>query len=68
MIGAIRAGWDEIVGVEMEAQYIPIAHARLAYWSSNQLTLFDRDQFKPTLKVEDKPEDAEPGNWQLALF
>lgn len=33
MIGAMRAGWDEIVGVEREADYCEIARARLARWS-----------------------------------
>lgn len=32
MIGAIQAGWDEIEGVELTEEYIPIAEARLAYW------------------------------------
>jgi DNA modification methylase len=33
MIGALRAGWDEIVGIEREADYCEIARARLARWS-----------------------------------
>lgn len=33
MIGAILAGWDEVVGIEMTADYIPIAEARLTWWS-----------------------------------
>lgn len=32
MIGAMRAGWDDIVGVEMDAEYAEIAQARLEYW------------------------------------
>lgn len=32
MIGAIQAGWDEIEGVELTEEYIPIAEARLSYW------------------------------------
>jgi len=32
MIGAMQAGWDEITGVELTAEYIPIAEARLKYW------------------------------------
>ncbi|KKN10886.1 hypothetical protein LCGC14_1032000 [marine sediment metagenome] len=31
MIGAARAGWDEVVGIEAEAQYTAIAEARLAH-------------------------------------
>ena len=32
MIGAMLAGWEHIVGVEMTEEYIPIAEARFAYW------------------------------------
>lgn len=32
-IGAARAGWDEVVCVEREAEYIPILEARIARWS-----------------------------------
>ena len=32
MIGALLAGWDEVVGIEMEAEYIEIAWARLTHW------------------------------------
>jgi len=30
MIGAIQAGWEEVVGIEREAEYVEIAKARLA--------------------------------------
>jgi len=33
MIGAMRSGWQEIIGIERESEYIPIARARLARWS-----------------------------------
>jgi DNA modification methylase len=33
MIGAIRAGWDEVVGIEREAEYVAIARARLDRWA-----------------------------------
>lgn len=33
-IGAGLAGWEEVVGVEMEAEYAEIARARLAHWLS----------------------------------
>ena len=29
MIGATQAGWDEVIGVEMEQNYIEVAEARL---------------------------------------
>jgi hypothetical protein len=32
MIGAMLAGWEEVVGVELEADHVAIAEARLAYW------------------------------------
>jgi hypothetical protein len=35
MIGAIQAGWDEVVGIEMDAEYCKIAEARLKYHKSN---------------------------------
>lgn len=33
MIGAMQAGWDEIVGVELHAKYTVIAKARLDYYA-----------------------------------
>jgi len=43
MIGAMQAGWDEIVGIEMESEYCRIAQARLDYWANRerQVMLFD---------------------------
>jgi hypothetical protein len=32
MIGAMKAGWDEIVGIEQDAHYCEIAKRRLEYW------------------------------------
>jgi site-specific DNA-methyltransferase (adenine-specific) len=37
MIGAALAGWEEIDGVEITEEYIPIAQARLAYWQGRKL-------------------------------
>lgn len=31
-IGAMQAGWEEVVGIEKEAEYVEIAEARLAHW------------------------------------
>jgi site-specific DNA-methyltransferase (adenine-specific) len=36
-IGAMRAGWDEIVGVEMNQEYVEIARARAAYWAGEMM-------------------------------
>ncbi len=32
MVGALLAGWDEVVGVEIEERYCQIAEARLQFW------------------------------------
>jgi len=45
MIGAILAGWDEVIGVELLPEHVEMAKARLAYWAAKapkQLTLFRR--------------------------
>ena len=34
MIGASLAGWEEIVGIEMEEEYVEIAEARLKHWEN----------------------------------
>ena len=31
-IGAHLAGWEEIIGIEMEKEYVEIAEARLKHW------------------------------------
>lgn len=41
MIGALRAGWDEIVGIELSPAYAAIARLRLARVdTTHQPTLF----------------------------
>lgn len=37
MIGAMQAGWDEIVGVEQEQEYVDIGKARIEYWQGVEL-------------------------------
>jgi len=32
MIGALLAGWDEVVGIEKEEDYAKTAEARLTWW------------------------------------
>lgn len=32
MIGCGLAGWEEVTGIEQDAEYCDIAEARLAYW------------------------------------
>lgn len=34
IIGAMLAGWDEIVAVEMEPEYVEIAQERVAWWQN----------------------------------
>jgi hypothetical protein len=48
MIGAHQAGWEEITGIEMEAEYIQIAEARLRYWTSKPRQLGYLPDSNPT--------------------
>jgi site-specific DNA-methyltransferase (adenine-specific) len=34
MIGALQAGWEYVEGVELTEEYIPIAEARIEYWTN----------------------------------
>lgn len=36
MIGALQAGWEYVEGVELTEEYIPIAEARIKYWTSKE--------------------------------
>lgn len=42
VIGAMLAGWEEVVGVELEADHVAIAEARLAYWRQRLHEFGDR--------------------------
>jgi hypothetical protein len=35
-IGAMQAGWDEVVGIEREAEYVEIARRRAEYWTGQR--------------------------------
>lgn len=35
-LGGLLAGWEEIVGIEAEAEYADIARARVRWWSANR--------------------------------
>jgi len=37
MVGAVLAGWDEVVGIELNAQWIPRAYERLAQAAERRL-------------------------------
>ena len=36
MIGAMQAGWDESIGIELSEEYVTLAEARLQYWINNK--------------------------------
>lgn len=38
-IGAMLAGWEEIVGVEFMPEYVEIGRARIAHWQQRQLSM-----------------------------
>lgn len=61
MIGALLAGWEEIVGVELEAEHVRIAEARLAYWQQRRHEFGD-----PSKPIAASLSDAPDG--QLDLF
>lgn len=33
IIGAIRAGWDHVIGIERDPDFVTIAEARIARWA-----------------------------------
>ena len=39
IIGALLAGWDEVVGIELSPEYVEIAEARIAHWTAGQREL-----------------------------
>lgn len=43
MIGADLAGWEEITGIELEADHVTIAQARLAWWRTAARRLHTSD-------------------------
>lgn len=32
MIGAFKGGWDHVTGIELQAEYVDLAHQRLKWW------------------------------------
>ena len=40
MIGAMLAGWEEVLGIEREGEYADIAQRRVEFWGQKRLTLF----------------------------
>lgn len=50
MIGALLAGWEYIDGIEMEADYVKIARARLDYWKAHQPNMAGKKKPKAAIK------------------
>ena len=44
MTGALLAGWDDVTGIEREAEYVEIAKARLAYWTTPKMKMASTQQ------------------------
>ena len=38
-IGAMQAGWEDVLGIEMDAEYVEIGRARIRYWCGERLPL-----------------------------
>lgn len=53
MVGCLRAGWDEVVGVELSAEWCEVAEARLRHWCPS-----------PEEELQRRPGDGE----QFSLF
>ncbi len=60
-IGAMLAGWEEIVGVELEESHVKIAEARVAYWQQRRHEFLD-----PSKPIDAKLDEAPAG--QLDMF
>lgn len=65
MIGALLAGWDEVIGIEQSPEYWQISQARLAWWA-DWLTWDQTDV--DTILTAAGPEAKETAAKQLGLF
>jgi hypothetical protein len=61
VIGTMLAGWEEVVGVELEEQHVRITEARLAFWQTLRYRLLD-----PAADLSVDLDDDDSG--QLPLF
>lgn len=66
MIGCLKAGWEEIVGIELTAEYIPIIEARFEYYKKQielekSMQLFEPEIMESMNKVN-KAEESLFGN------
>jgi len=77
MIGALLAGWDQIVGVELTEEYIPIAEKRLKFWSGwsqqstdpKEILKLNKSNGNPTKKksLESSPKNDSNSNSYNAM-
>lgn len=63
MIGCLRAGWDEVVGIERDPDYIPIARARIDRWGQAPVHM-DEAEVVGEARSEKKKVDVR----QVSLF
>lgn len=71
MIGAHLAGWRDITGIEMTAEYIPIAKARLNWWTRFDSYAEAENHYKqhdPSQLTLFEPKKAEKQVYQPSLF
>lgn len=64
MIGALRAGWEHIVGVEWTAEYLPYARARLQFWHEQRGSAKARE----VARAVQKTQWVEEMSGQMRLF
>lgn len=63
MIGAMLAGWDEIIGVELETDHVTIAEQRFVFWERE----FKRGKSDPA-RILKKQAGRKPAEDQPKLF
>jgi site-specific DNA-methyltransferase (adenine-specific) len=72
MIGGHLAGWRDITGIEMTADYIPIAKARLAWWTRFETYAEAEAHYKQhdpsQMTLFEQPKKAEKQVYQPSLF
>jgi len=69
-IGAMMAGWEDIVGVELTPEYIPIAEARIKYWETRMkgTELVDLDSTQKICGTQDIKKLDSQGHWRDGSF
>ena len=56
MIGALRAGWESIVGIEQDADFVEIARARLQRWSEVSPAIDKTDTVGTKVEIDERQE------------